>query len=1005
MSAGGSKRRKATDTAVRVVDVFEATFRVLRFIMEPARGSGYCVAVVRLVDPPEEALCVEKTAMNEMWGDESRRKRKRAAPPQLEWEDMGIKFIGNVNSAAPYMWHKGTFTVMRESSDVSKYPPRLVVRPASGSTVLCVKPAKLSLRHCYWILVHESQCRDEVAAGTLVRDQIKRGVIRTEEEGRRLYIDMEQFQQEPFYRSVFKDSDLYRMEYQSAAIHVFGAEKTQAIMEKTPEQLEQLHSTLSTQPWTLCFYHNCGNTYRGLGELDWLGLRRAMVQFKLAELPVHIGVALRFYSASINVWRELTKNTLFRLQEMKQYHVSVAQREADWRSPKDVVPVLREFGQSDGRYLDKAVEWLTGAEADALHVFPDGTACLKKDLFKSRKIIKWLSEIARNDNLAVLRPGNAVPCRPRGALDEEQLEAMRRLIRGDPLVMVSGPPGTGKTAVIECAFGRFKNVLVLCSHGTMSRELCRRFAGGTGNEFRADTAFTIDHIDTLHFWTPSAKDWLQRFDLVIVDEASNMDQDHLFKLLRATRRHPGETRDKGARQLLLVFDHNQQRPIGVGEPVMALTDTFPELLVTLTQQHRTEAAGKAISAAAVTMLSRGPRYVLFTEMPEPAGDRIGHFKGALSKALRDPLVHVDSLVCERFCPRPVQGNPRDVCQPHVLPMLVEQMARAAGGIEKWREWQFITFRKEDSDRISLAVLHHLRQGPLKKTDFVAIPRSNTDKYMPRGLLLAPGVKIVFRKTFKGLWDPTKNARTWPEVRNGQICVVDHVDPGGSYATLDDGRRICLDSNQHVDPRYIRYAYCITSYSAQGLGCGAVCVCLHEQTRNAAWPARDSVYTALTRAKRMAIMYGRRQDFDTFSSRLPPTRSTVLRKLMAENAALRDVLRPGGGRSLRVNPPPVRDPTTLWVVPLDAQCTVSMEDAVLNREFEWKWDEMEEDDEDEDDDDGEPPVLPVLRNWGKRRNSVDLASMREEDERDAEDALLHDAYAVGDGFVVDDDDDA
>lgn len=1008
---------------------FDATFRVVRFLFGP-NSDGWTLAIVRLTsaEPKQVAEAVEKAAMDEMWGETCKyhRGKKRpwfgadARPKESYEEDMGIIYKGCLGSAAPYMWHSGTFVAARNEYKGTK---RWEMQPVVGSTVFCVKPESITLSHVYWILTNETDCGSKEAAQALLKENMDSGVIRTSKAGERLYVDLDEFQQEPFYRDVFKHSDLYRMQYQTAAIHVFGKELAVAIKEKKPHVLERLYKVMSTEPWTLCFYENCERQFRGLGELDWLGFRRAMVHFKLPELPTHMEVGLRVYSVTINEWRSMTNNTLFDMQEMKRFHVDVQGRVKDWRTNKDLVPVLLAYGEGDGRHLDDAFQWLTGREADAIHEYPDGTAALKKDRFMARKIVKWLGEIATNENLPELRPGNAVPCRPRGELDEEQREAMRRLILGYPLVMVSGAPGTGKTGVIEAALARFLNVGVFCAHGTMTRELARRFSGGgdEGTDCRSGIAFTIDHMDTLHHFTPSARKWMQRLELLIVDEASNLNLDHLYKLLRVTRRAPGEPRTMGARQLLLVFDHNQQRPIGPGEPVMALTDVFPDLLVHLQTQHRTEDAGVAISQAAITMLNprAGPTCVDFARLELP-GNLQGHFMGALHKALRNPLVHLDSEVCGRFCSTKVTRDPRDVCQPHVLPTLIQYMARQAGGIENWREWQFIAMRKADSDRIGLAVLQYLRAGPMRSARFITVPRSGTEHYMPRGLMLAPGVKIVFRKTFKGEWNRVTKKREWPEVRNGQICVIQSVDEDGKHAMLDDGRRICFDPRRHVDPRYVRYAYCITSYSAQGLGCRAVCVVLHEETRNATWPARDSVYTALTRAKRLAVVYGRLRDFVTFSRRIPARRSTVLRKLMLENVALNNVLHMRtGGRQQRPDPPEIRNPSDLWVVPQGAQCTVSMADAIADKPFVWKWGDIAEPEEEkeEEQEPKSPPQLPVLSrrkpfNHPKRRAVVNVFIDAEagggDDDDDDDDGeedggfIEADAYDYEDGFVVPDD---
>ena len=880
------------------------------------KDDGWCTGVVRFEE------CEDWMALNEERRAVSRHQGALMTKQKSMWKaPSGVRFSGVLQSHAPYMWHKGKFYF----SNHPKYGRQL--QPARRCKVLAVRPDRISVAHCIWMLEHEISAADARTAGAAIDSAIQGGKL-TPYRDRAKYTDRyvlaeefrswlqsEELENSFFYRKLFSTTEFHRMKFQPQIITVFGVaddvDRVEAIRALHPDQLEACHATLSTTPWMMCFRRFCGSKYKGLGELSYAGLKRALQAYRLEEPDRHIMAAVRFYHGTLIPFNNRLKDTMLPLRAMRLKHVDRSRLGNKYEEGDAVIALLKDPAtRQDGQHLFEAIKWMLSPEVGALVEVQEGHVMLRRQHYWSKRIVGFLGMVYRQQKLPALRPGNLVPCVYR-QLDDEQQEACMRLLRGDPLVMVSGGPGYGKTEIILWVVATFMKSLVVTRDGMMVKELRKRLAGALqvvdeeNQSFRPEAAHTIDSVHMKTLVNPAGRAWASQFEVLVIDEASNVDLHHMYMALQATS--PSEHGD-GVKQILLVFDHNQQRPIGIGEPVMALRQVLPERFMELKTQHRVHESALAIDRAAKMMLAEQSRSIPYARVVSAGAQMVQTLRSEESVINIDP--GVGSLM--RW-DGPVLGR------------VITKMMEVAGGEEWWTRWQMIAFKNSDVKLLSEAVFKWLvSRGKIDEEALRVVPGT------AGGLRLGPGVKIIFRDTFRGVYDEDKKKYLWPEVRNGEICIIRAISENGKVLTLMDGREVCLNKTVHVNPYKVLYGYCVTSYAAQGCGFRAVCTYVHPQsTRGRAWPARDSYYTAHTRASRLSISFGRLEDIHLISSRVPRERLSGLRVLLE-----RSDLKNAQFRHNRRGTLTLRDPRNLRVAPLRYKCAPTTADIRANKPYSW-----------------------------------------------------------------------
>ena len=187
---------------------------------------------------------------------------------------------------------------------------------------------------------------------------------------------------------------------------------------------------------------------------------------------------------------------------------------------------------------------------------------------------------------------------PDGALDSPMVlnaeqRAAVQLAAGSKLAIITGGPGTGKSAIVAALL-----------KGTQGLKVAVAAPTGKAAQRLGESLRGIATPSTLHRllgWRPGPAQWRHHAanpleaDLVVVDEASMVDQELMLHLLNAL--HP-EAR------LILLGDADQLPSVGSGAVLRDLVERLPSITAKLHHSYRMDAAdpgGQAILAYAARM--------------------------------------------------------------------------------------------------------------------------------------------------------------------------------------------------------------------------------------------------------------------------------------------------------------------------------------------------------------------------------------------------------------------
>ncbi len=369
------------------------------------------------------------------------------------------------------------------------------------------------------------------------------------------------------------------------------------------------------------------------------------------------------------------------------------------------------------------------------------------------------------------------------------------------VVIVTGGPGTGKTTVIRAIISLFKKIGSPFCLAAPTGRAAKRMTAATG--FRAKTIHRLLECDYT-----SGEDRLKfkrdednhlDEEVIIIDEASMVDVFLFCALLRAIR--PGS-------RLIIIGDADQLSPVGAGEVFSDMIKANVFMSVQLSDIFR-QAQGSSIVTNAH----------LIKEGRMPECDNRGDFF---------------------FMKRTTADSLREL----VLSLCTDRLPKAYG-YDALKDIQIVCpTRKGDAGTVSLNVMLQKALNP---------PSTSKSERQVRDVVFREGDKVmVVHNNYDIEWTD-EDGTTGNGVFNGDIGFIVSIDRSQETFTInfDDGRIAEFDFSGFDD---LEHAYAITVHKSQGSEYTAVIIPLYGCPHGLV--SRNMLYTALTRAGKLAIITGK-----------------------------------------------------------------------------------------------------------------------------------------------------
>lgn len=533
-------------------------------------------------------------------------------------------------------------------------------------------------------------------------------------------MSIEQFKELPIYKELSMDShcELFRSEYEVPLRLAF--ENQPGIQKLSGEQLEQVCAMLKKEPWKLWFHANCKPF--GLKEMTYKGFNNYRMEYKY-YIHAMFHTALRMYSF-LKEQREKGNEVFCRAQIVTDYL-----RDDKWG------PKAEEYG--DKQHCEEALNFLYYKGLQ--EAFP-GYLAFPRDVFPNQTIMHALSMMRGQP---ALRQNGQVPCLPSASLTDVQRKVIQH-VHTNKLTLLQGAPGTGKTEVLVGIMAHFKAPLVVTYVGMMVDALQNRFGK------RTETANTIHYVCHMAE-NLSSEEWLSKFDLLVIDEGSNVDARLFYRLLRHTAAH--------VCRLVIVGDLGQILPIKPGCPFKDLLTAFPQHAFELTENKRVDPDARELARASA-IIRGGQERVDFS----------------ISPALQ---------LIESHDPNKLE---------HVLESMVHSL-------QDTMDMQIVTLRNQDRKFLNTLVEELLlKRGILqkKRVSFIG------------GVAYYAGKKIIFTKNTKSVnYDGVRNGEI------GQIETVRQLQNGTHVVHLTNGKKVLISQSSGVNPFHIQPGYATTCNKSQG----------------------------------------------------------------------------------------------------------------------------------------------------------------------------------------------
>lgn len=450
--------------------------------------------------------------------------------------------------------------------------------------------------------------------------------------------------------------------------------------------------------------------------------------------------------------------------------------------------VLREHEDEGGDYL--YLPWLYRAEngvAGRLHEMAEGLGGPDEQMDDDRHddLLTLIDRAQRDSGLD---------------LSDEQREAVL-LALTQPVVVITGGPGTGKTTIIHtllCVLDYLRAEVLLAAP---TGRAAKRMAETTGRE-----AKTLHRL--LEYGYSEDGEGFQRnadypleCDVLVVDEMSMVDILLMHRMMDAL--------PEGAR-LVLVGDADQLPSVGPGSVLGDIIHSGSVRAVHLSRIYR-QGEGSSIPENA--------RLINTGQMPV-CNQRGGGFFFEHQERATDILKTVVSLCATR------------------LP--------GFAGLEGAKDIQVLSPMRKGEAGV-LALNHALQQA-------LNPPSADKQEYQSGERVLREGDKVMqIKNNYNLTWERVRPYEEGTGVFNGDMGVVQEIDEqSGSLTVLFDDDRVVEYAFNALNE--LELAYCVSVHKSQGSEFPCVVVPLTGGPPMLF--TRNLLYTAITRARTLVVLVGR-----------------------------------------------------------------------------------------------------------------------------------------------------
>ncbi len=410
--------------------------------------------------------------------------------------------------------------------------------------------------------------------------------------------------------------------------------------------------------------------------------------------------------------------------------------------------------------------------------------------------------------------------------EKEQREAITEVFTNGILILTGGP-GTGKTttlnAIITLLEARDLNIALSAPTGRAAQRM---------TELTGRSAMTLHRLleaewgkdERLHF-ARNEKNPLP-CDVIIVDEVSMVDALLFENLLRAL---------KYSCRIILVGDSDQLPSIGAGNVLNDILSSglFPS--ITLKKVFRQ--AGKSLIVSNAHAIINGE------EIDFSRKDSDFFFlKRNDNFSVLDTVLQ---LCCER------------------LP--------TAYGFDPLRDIQVLCpSRKMDTGTVNLNNLLQERLNPRKK---------NQPQFCYKGFYYRVGDKVMQTKNNYDLPFKRDNGEHSAGIFNGDVGYIIDIDQRAASMTVRFDDKVATYFTEEIGQ--LEPAFAVTVHKSQGSE--FECVILPIFNVPSQLKYRNLLYTAVTRAKKLLVVVGSENDFNTMAANNKKTlRYTMLKEFLKEN---------------------------------------------------------------------------------------------------------------------------